>query len=159
MLVIKPHYRRVIDERLPKGRYEILHVRLGDSFMQGGSSAGIDSRFKLLYEHLREYINSDVLFITDSLQFKSYLMEVQSDLQFLPGKPVHLGLQADKESILDTLAEFMSMERASRINSYSVYDWDSGFTKAGSLIFDVPLRRIPRIQPFSFSFSNDPANW
>jgi|GEM_PF-697236 len=59
---------------------------------------------------------------------------------------MHFGIETDTDSLFDTITEFFSMQKALIIYSYSVYNWDSGFAKAASLIFNVPMVRIPRIE-------------
>lgn len=42
----------------------------------------------------------------------------------------------------------MALQTATAINTYGTYHWDSGFAKSAALLYDIPLKRIPRIAPW-----------
>ena len=134
--------------RLPKGNYKILHVRLGDSLLVDDSQRTPSEAFDLLYEHLKPYITPATLFITDAAAFKQYITLRDPDLSFIQGMPVHIGLEATDEALMDTMTEFVALQRATIIHTYSIYNWDSGFARSASILYDVPMHRIPRIAPW-----------
>ena len=134
--------------RLPKGEYNILHVRLGDSLLVDDTQCTPIEAFDLLYEQLKPCITPDTLFITDAATFKQYINIRDPDLSFIQGTPIHIGLEASDEALMDTMTEFVALQRATIIHTYSIYNWDAGFARSASILYDVPMHRIPRIAPW-----------
>lgn len=137
-----------IETRLPQNKFDILHVRLGDSLLVDDRDLKLIDAFDQLYDHLSAFMTPSTLFITDAPALKRYVTDRTSELTFIQGMPVHIGLETSDESLLDTLTEFVALQRASVIHTYSIYNWDSGFAKSASILYDVPLQRIPRIAPW-----------
>ena len=145
---IKPAVMEEIRKRLPSEGYQILHVRLGDGLLVDDRSRLLEDDFALLYARLETFMRSNTLFMTDSPAFKSYVTARNTRILFIQGMPVHIGLDSSEETLLDTLTEFVALQEASKIHTYSIYNWDSGFAKSASILYDVPLERIPRISPW-----------
>jgi len=51
----------------------------------------------------------------------------------------HLGRSKYVDAIKDTLFELFLLISASKIKSYTVYGWSSGYTKIISFIYNIPL--------------------
>lgn len=135
-----------ITEKLPKVDYNVLHIRLGDEQLLGNPSSSKDEDYAILYDYLKAYFeNNHLLLLSDSPSFREYAKK-KNNFYILPIKPTHFGIETDTDSLFDIITEFFSMQKALIIYSYSVYNWDSGFAKAASLIFNVPMVRIPRIE-------------
>jgi hypothetical protein len=145
---IKPAIREEIRKRLPSVAYEILHVRLGDGLLVDDRTRLLEDDFGILYAKLEIFIRSNTLFMTDSPAFKRYVTARNPGILFIHGMPVHIGLASSEETLLDTLTEFVALQKASKIYTYSIYNWDSGFAKSASILYDVPIERIPRISPW-----------
>lgn len=134
--------------RLPKGNNKILHVRLSDSLLVDDSQRTPSEAFDLLYEHLKPYKTPATLFITDAAAFKQYITLRDPDLSFIQGTPIHIDLEASDEALMDTMTEFVALQRATIIHTYSIYNWEAGFARSASILYDVPMHRIPRIAPW-----------
>ena len=145
---IRNDHMRRIEERLPSHAYQILHVRLGDGLLVDDRNLILHDAFNELYAHLKTFIGPSTLFMTDAPAFKRYLTDREPQLTFIQGMPVHVGLETSDDTLLDTLTEFVALQRASIIHTYSIYNWDSGFARSASILYDVPLIRIPRIAPW-----------
>ena len=54
---------------------------------------------------------------------------------------MHLGEQADNSDVglIDTLVDFFIMSNASRIISFSPYNWGSGFSQWCSILHNIPF--------------------
>jgi hypothetical protein len=122
--------------RAPK-TYDVLHIRLGDG---DGEQSRVDDMVKYVRERLPQILTSTVI-LCDSIDLKRFIRSQISNPNVIvtDSKICHTGLASDLESIRDTLKDFHIACNASRITSLTVYHWVSGFVKAPSVIYDVPI--------------------
>lgn len=114
--------------------YEVLHFRLGDSHLiEGSISVG-----KNIISCLEKNVTENTFFITDSAALKKIAIE-NYGVKTLSVTPTHFGLDSSLDQLFNNQLEFMLMGSARKIKTYSVYNWVSGFAKAASFVYDVPL--------------------
>ena len=115
--------------------YEVLHFRLGDSHLIEGS-ADIDQNIIRCFE---KNVTDSTYLITDSIALKKLAIK-NYGVKTLFVTPTHFGLNSGSlDQLFNTQLDFMLMGSAKKIKTYSVYEWVSGFAKAASFIYDIPL--------------------
>lgn len=115
--------------------YEVLHFRLGDSHLIEGFE-NIDQN---VIRCLEKNITDSTLLITDSIALKKLAIK-NYGVKTLSVAPIHFGLNGGSlDQLFNTQLEFILMGSARKIKTYSVYSWVSGFAKAASFVYDVPL--------------------
>ena len=123
--------------------HSIVHFRLGDDEFYEKSNNF--SKMNDAMNMIKKYANRYDILLTDSFRFKQFLTTNDFNIKMFDIRPIHLGslstLFADdiSESFKETLYEFFILSTASKIKTYSVYYWVSGFVKFSSMIYDVPL--------------------
>jgi len=116
--------------------YEVLHFRLGDSHLIEGS-ANIDQN---VLRCLEKNVTNNTFLITDSIVLKKLAIENYGAKTLPVTPPTHFGLNSGSlDQLFNTQLEFMLMCSAKKIKTYSVYSWVSGFAKAASFVYDIPL--------------------
>ena len=123
--------------------YSIMHFRLGDDEFFTNKCTDI-SKINDAMHILIKYAGPTDVLMTDSFRFKQYLNKNKINIPMFDTRPLHLGELSTMcteiaASFKETLYEFFTLNRASKIKTHSVYDWVSGFVKFSSLIYDVPL--------------------
>jgi hypothetical protein len=123
--------------KLPK-QFEVLHYRLGD--MTSLVSKKLELDIDKLEKHILERMNSNTLFVSDSKVAKDIIYKKLYDKVFMFHHDIgHIGFHKEEQKILNTLVELFVLSKATRIRSFSIYSWPSGYTNAVHKIFDVPL--------------------
>jgi archaellum component FlaC len=124
--------------------HSIVHFRLGDDEFYTTIPNDF-SKMNNAMNTIKKCANHYDILMTDSFRFKQFLIANNFNIKMFNTRPLHLGelstLFADDmaESFKETLYEFFILTTASKIKTYSVYGWVSGFVKFSSLIYDVPL--------------------
>ena len=131
--------------RAPK-TYDVLHIRLGDG---DGEQSSVDYIVKYVSECLPHILTRTII-LCDNVMLKSFIRSQFSNPNVIvaDSKICHTGLASDLESLRDTLNDFHIACNASKITSLSVYHWVSGFVKAPSVIYDVPIVGLVKSPPF-----------
>jgi hypothetical protein len=138
-------------------KYDILHFRLGDD--AGLIEGDINSeKFRKLLHKIDNFLdnktqeNSNVL-ISDNIKFREFVKELRSS-EFNNSKEkykniitfnvdvAHLGHHNHIDKIRDTVFEFFVLTKSKSINTYSVYEWISGFVFWVHQIYDISLIKI-----------------
>jgi hypothetical protein len=134
-LQLRNEYAQRAGQLLPTQKpYEVLHFRLGDSYLIEGSINIDQSIIKCLEKNIAE----NTFLITDSIALKKLAIE-NYRIKTLPVIPSHFGLHSSFDRLFYTQLEFILMGASKKIKTFSVYPWISGFAKAASFIYDVPL--------------------
>jgi hypothetical protein len=133
--------------------YSIIHFRLGDSEFLTKNQTDC-STLNETVNILKKYAESTDILMTDSFRFKQYLVDNKINVAMFNTRPLHLGefltvFTEVGDSFKETLYEFFTLSTASKIKTYSVYGWVSGFVKFSSLIYDVPLTNLKILMPIS----------
>lgn len=131
---------------LVPGRFAVLHIRLGDgSHDRTDASELLGTALKACLSEVRKAHNETlpVVVMADALSGTASLGIEK--IIYSPSKPGHLGLAGDIDAARDGLADFFLMGLAAKIYSASTYSWGSGFSRAASQLFDVPLVSLQRI--------------
>jgi len=135
------HLSRLIDKHgsyLPK-EYSVHHYRLGDNELVRNET--YNNIYWGLYTKLvQNYQDNDVLF-SDTKGFKDFIKE-QWSIKQLETNIGHLGIDKDENKIIDTMVEFFIISKSTKIKTYSVHNWGSGFVKWIAEIYDIPLYTI-----------------
>lgn len=127
--------------------YSIIHIRLGDDeffkdkTMNGSNIKNMNDAIHII----KKYIEPNDILMSNSFRLKQQLKSLNANITMFNTRPLHLGELSTMfhenmaESIKETLYEFTTLMNASKIKTYSVYEWVSGFVKFAGLICDIPL--------------------
>ena len=121
-------------------KYSVFHFRLGDRSLVRGQSRSV-MRALLAFARNREA--SDVV-ISDSVRFKHLVRWFYPRVIVSEATPVHTGLAANNELLLQTLQDFFLIANASSVKTFSEYVWASGFVVSACRVYDIPLTEIDR---------------
>jgi hypothetical protein len=121
--------------------YEVMHFRLGDTELVNGQNNTSRYTSMQILDLIKKNLSDNDILISDSMSLKMN-QEVQNEVYVLQTTPVHLGRATDPESIKDTLVDFFLLTGATRIKTYSCYEWTSGFVYWAHQIYDVPLIKM-----------------
>jgi hypothetical protein len=135
--------------------YSIMHIRLGDDefFRNKAGNASNTRNINQAIQVINKYIEPSDILMSNSFRLKQQLKLLNSNIPMFNTRPLHLGELSTMfreniaESLRETLYEFIILMNASKIKTYSVYEWVSGFVKFAALIYDIPLVDLKR-QPF-----------
>ena len=120
------------------GNYNIIHFRLGDTGLINKNSS-MSNNDIIKYENIfNKYYEKNDILITDNYFFKNYIKN-KYNANVLDTEIGHLGNTNDKSSIEGTLVDFFLQSKASKIKSYSVYCWISGFIQWNAKIYNIPI--------------------
>ena len=138
-LLLKKKYDLKANKLLPPHKsYDVLHFRLGDSHLIEGSV----NLEKKIIKCLEKNITNNTFLITDSVALKKFAI-ANYNVDTLPISPCHSGLNnGHDDQLFNTQLEFMLMGSAKSIKTYSVYSFVSGFAKAASFVYDIPLMNL-----------------
>ena len=130
-------FREIFNHLNLKSNYSVIHFRLGDKEL-------IENKLNESYIHkaLNLYSNhkeENQLLVSDSLEFRKQLKEKFDFNQYEIKIPAHFGFTNHSYFIKDTLIEFFLLLKSSKIKTYSVNGWVSGFAKSASVINNIPL--------------------
>jgi hypothetical protein len=129
----------------------ILHIRLGDDdFFENRivNGSNVNDAAKII----SQYAEPNDILISDSFGFKQQLKSMNVNIAMFNTYPLHLGdlstrfVERIEDSFKETLYEFFTLTNASKIKTYSVYDWVSGFVKFAGLIYDVQLIDLKQLR-------------
>lgn len=132
--------------KLEKYTYDILHFRLGDNngLIEGNINEDFFEKLSIKIDNYKELsveINSKVL-ISDNVKFKEFVKKKYIDITSFNVDVAHLGHHNHIDKIRDTVFEFFVLTKSKSINTYSVYEWISGFVYWVHQIYDIPLIKI-----------------
>lgn len=139
VLRFKPYFMDYVEKsikKIPYPAFSIIHFRLGDSELILGESRESYSKYMRI---LIKNKQPNQILLSDSACFKN---EAQKYLFTFDDPVTHVGFHSDVDAIKHTLFEFLLVSRASCIYTFSVYEWTSGFVKAASYLYKVPLVTI-----------------
>jgi hypothetical protein len=120
-----------------KNHYEILHLRTGDVYIKEGLMEinTIDRIYKIIDNN---YKNNDFV-MCDSSDFKYQLKHNRPQINILELDIGHIGYETDLTKIKNTLIEFFIITYSSKIKTFSVYYWISGYVYWISKIYNIEL--------------------
>lgn len=125
-----------------RDNYSILHFRLGDHYMVHNNILYTDNeieKYKLLYE---QHKDENQLTISDNKPFKDVLFS-QYNAKMLDIEHIgHIGLTDHKKYLRYTLVEFLLVFHSSKIDTYSIYPWTSGFVTIPAILKDIPINTL-----------------
>ena len=136
--------------------YVVVHLRMGDqqSAQQNANVQQLSKVESYIQQVLIPQWGNRILVISDSYYTKKYLCN-KYDLRGTDIQPVHMGEAkrflnrseaASPTDIGNTLIEFILMSRCKSIFLYSVYGWNSGFSKLCGHIYQIPYVVIEQQQ-------------
>jgi hypothetical protein len=135
----------LITNKLTEKIYNIIHVRSGDIFINGGIqlhkySAYLNSLIELIKSNINYTIPN--ILLCDSSIIKEFIKDRIAGLITLDTKTTHLGENTDstQEAIIDTMTDFYICSTSASILSISCYDHGSGFTKWCAETYNIPYK-------------------
>jgi hypothetical protein len=120
---------------IPFSEYSIIHYRLGDEELVR-SRIRNNSRYK---DHLLTHMEKNDILLSDSNTFKQFIKMNKINIFMFDAPICHLGVHTDDDAVKHTLFELLLLANATKIKSFSVHGWISGFTYIISLLYDIPL--------------------
>lgn len=135
------YYKETLKSLQLDPSYEILHFRLGDFHMVRNEECPVT--FESLKPLFEKYHKPNQLVISDNKIWKEYLKTQHTDITIFAVSQIgHFGYHNDYESIRDTLVEFLLVLNSSRIYTYSVYPWRSGFVSIPSALQNINIETM-----------------
>ena len=129
------HYIDTAKASIPFSDYSIIHYRLGDEELVRSNMRNT-LRYK---DHLLKHLEKNDILLSDSNTFKK-LIKTNNINVFMFDAPIcHLGVHTDPDAVKHTLFELLLLSNATKIKSYSIHGWISGFTHMISMVYDIPL--------------------
>jgi len=129
------HYIDTAKASIPFSDYSIIHYRLGDEELVRSNMCN-SLRYK---DHLLAQLEKNDILLSDSNTFKQ-LIKINNVNVFMFDAPVcHLGVHTDPDAVKHTLFELLLLSNATKIKSYSIHGWISGFTHMISMLYDIPF--------------------
>uniref|UniRef100_A0A6C0J1B2 Uncharacterized protein n=1 Tax=viral metagenome TaxID=1070528 RepID=A0A6C0J1B2_9ZZZZ len=114
----------------------IIHFRLGDEELVR-NIVNTDN-YDVYYSKILHYKSDNTLLFSDSSKFKKYIKN-KDDIKMLENEIGHIGYEKSYDKIKNTLIEYFLLTKASKIYTYTIYGWASGFIKSINKIYDVPI--------------------
>jgi|688.fasta_scaffold172363_3 hypothetical protein len=137
--------------------YSILHIRLSDEFNETNDpeiNADSISTMNYAMQIVRVHAEQNDTFMSNSFRLNQHLKSENVNIRTFNTNPMHFRSVStfnEAESFKETLYEFFTLTKASKIKTHSMYGWVSGFVKFAGLIYDVPVidlkKTKPRYQP------------
>lgn len=124
--------------------YYICHFRLGDDYIVRNSS-NINKVEQVYNKFLKdkELDKRNHLIISDCMLLKKYISDKRSDIILFDAKEIsHLGYNANNIDMRDTMLEFFLISESKYIETFTVYQWTSGFVLYPSMLYDIPIKRL-----------------
>ena len=120
-------------------KYNILHFRLGDDLLvRNQNSIDFQNYINIMNQNKEP---NDIL-MSDSIRFKEVIMNGNYGIFLFHINVGHLGYEQHKDVIKDTLFEFFTVTKASKIKTFTNYGHISGFVYMTHFIYDIPLVKI-----------------
>lgn len=150
LLELTPEFKKEVDaivQKLPNG-YGIKHYRFKDDIFGKDELNMSNEKVALCFQHLKKNHKETDVLITNSSSFKKYVMSQLKIKTIECNGPAeecqiaHLGMNPDYKSSRFSYIEFFCTCRAKYIDTYSDYDWVSGFVQWPAKIFDIPITQI-----------------
>lgn len=119
--------------------YSILHIRTGDDNINKSLQSTIISSVEKILSKIK--LPENILLLSDSHELKEYLSK-KYKYKIINSEIIHLGyLNSNNKDIgiESTLIDFYLICGSNKIYTLSVYDWNSGFSKMASIIYNVPI--------------------
>jgi hypothetical protein len=117
-------------------KYTVIHIRCGDAFLHNDHYD--DQLFKKYDTNIKDIVTiqkDPIILITDSSIMGNYIKTKYNSILYWDSLKIHLGdLKNIRSGVLDTLIDFFILTRSSAIYGTT----GSGFSKAASVIFDIP---------------------
>ncbi len=162
-IFLQPHPSIQYD--CPSVPFEIIHFRLGDYSMINLQYESFiknipkDILFDNLYQTFISPTNiiadnnnpcRHLLLLSDNQEFKQFCREKHSGnsenekniLTISSSNVGHVGMETDRDKIVQTMHDFYIIASACRVNTFSVYGGVSGFVQWVCILFDIPLRSL-----------------
>ncbi len=140
VLTPAPSLQQRIEEKrsqIPFETFQILHYRLGDDeLIRGTPTTNLES----IYAHfLRNYQPNDVL-LSDSKAFLTLIRCRHPSVFQFDHEICHVGYHDNKDAaIANTLVEFFIAGQSTKIKTFTIYGWISGFMHSVHKVFNIPL--------------------
>jgi len=133
LLTVKKEFRLT----LPSS-YSVLHVRAGDSVIDGVIPASVLAKYVDL---VRQYLVDGDVFCSDSVQLKRHVAITCPGIRVFVNdrRSGHVGYDTDPALLQNTFDDLQIVLGAKRVFTYSAYNWVSGFVDWGTKWFDIPL--------------------
>lgn len=131
----KEIYKKTLEELGLLVDYSIIHFRIGDNNLIRNNSTNLEE-FDKIYER---YHDRNELFMTDNIEFKNRINEKYRPKCMIFDKMAHFGYNGHNEILEKTFIEFLLIFNASKIKTYSVYPWISGFVFMPSVIKNIEI--------------------
>lgn len=130
-LTVTPEFKQKLGEKmlllgLVAGRYNVIHVRTGDTCLHAQEDNQKDPRITELIAKLST--SNKTIIISDNRLYSSHHTT-----------PIHLGFPHPEADIETTLLDFFLLAHAASIHQVSVYCWGSGFSSWVAKLYCVPL--------------------
>jgi hypothetical protein len=131
--------KEIINMSLP---INIIHYRLGDDELIRN----------ILYKNMQKYYDqlmkqdiSHCILLSDSKTFKEYVKERHPTIIQFEHEIGHIGYDSSYNKLKNTFFEFILLQHATNISSFSVYSWTSGFVSSIHYVYDIPLQSYTSI--------------
>ena len=128
MNYINENYKDIL-----KTEYNILHYRLGDDYLINNNTNLFDN----IYIHLLNVYNYNYIFMCDSYEFKKYIINKNKNIKLIDINVCHIGKSKNIELLRNTLSELYIISNSKYINTFSAYEWSSGFVTHVSNLYNI----------------------
>lgn len=88
---------------------------------------------------------SHCILLSDSKIFKEYVKERCPSIIQFEHEIGHIGYDTSYNKLKNTFFEFILLQYAKSITSFSVYSWTSGFVSSIHYLYDIPLQSYTSI--------------
>lgn len=124
--------------------FNIIQYRLGDDALVVEKDKKSKTELDNIKRHLKQHIlpNEYYIILTDSNDFRQYIYRNLNDIPnvfVFDHKISHIGYHEDDDALKNSMLEFFIITKSKKITSFSVYSWISGFVKAASVIYNIPI--------------------
>jgi hypothetical protein len=120
--------------------FNIFHFRLGDSMLVRNKDT--DTPLEYYNNILNKYYEKDDILLSDSTQFKEFIIESNHPIFLFKNQTAHIGYEKNIEFLKDTLFEFFTIIKAKKIKTFTFYHHISGFVNMLHHIYDIPIIQI-----------------
>lgn len=120
----------------------IIHYRLGDDELIRNI---LCTNMNIYYNQLMEQDISHCILLSDSKIFKEYVKERCPSIIQFEHEIGHIGYDTSYNKLKNTFFEFILLQYAKSITSFSVYSWTSGFVSSIHYLYDIPLQSYTSI--------------
>lgn len=134
LLQVKSEYQLA----LPTQPYSVLHIRVGDTAINGLISA---VQLATYIDLVNQYLVAGDVVCSDSVQLKRHIMTVNPTIKVYVNdrRSGHVGYDTEPDLLRNTLDDLQIVLGATRVFTYSNYVWVSGFVVWGCKCFNIPL--------------------